>query len=236
MELLLQAQYEAADLKAVVVPHASYSVPAALLQLLAKKYGSHTVSIHNQETKAENDFFENKIGAFVDMYARVGVDMDFFTPTKTTSLQSVLPYLKDTAKTIWVHNSFTSESDIKAVQGTNTDAYWCLCPSANQYIENTMPPVQLLREQHANIVVGTDSYASNWSLNMLDELKRIQLHNSQIPLAEMLTWITSNGARALQMQDKLGSIEPGKKPGLVLIKNISTPGLLELQTYVEKII
>jgi cytosine/adenosine deaminase-related metal-dependent hydrolase len=83
-----------------------------------------------------------------------------------------------------------------------------------------MPPVQLLREQHANIVIGTDSYASNWSLNMLDELKRIQLHNSQIPLAEMLTWITSNGARALQMDDKLGSIEIGKKPGLVLIENL----------------
>jgi cytosine/adenosine deaminase-related metal-dependent hydrolase len=219
--ILLQAQYEAANLKAVVIPHASYSVPAALLELLAKKYGSHTVSIHNQETKAENDFFEKKIGAFVDMYARVGVDLDFFTPTKTTSLQSVLPYLKDAAKTIWVHNSFTTESDIKAAQATNTEAYWCLCPNANQYIENTMPPVQLLREQHANIVIGTDSYASNWSLNMLDELKKIQAHNSQIPLAEMLTWITSNGACALQMEDKLGSIEPGKKPGLVLIENCS---------------
>jgi cytosine/adenosine deaminase-related metal-dependent hydrolase len=84
-----------------------------------------------------------------------------------------------------------------------------------------MPPVQLLREQHANIVVGTDSYASNWSLNMLDELKRIQTHNPQVALAEMLTWITSNGARALQMEDKLGSIEIGKKPGLILIENLS---------------
>jgi cytosine/adenosine deaminase-related metal-dependent hydrolase len=99
-----------------------------------------------------------------------------------------------------------------------------------------MPPVQLLREQHANIVVGTDSYASNWSLNMLDELKRIQSHNSHVPVSEMLTWITSNGARALQMEDKLGSIEIGKKPGLVLIKNISATGLLEPQTFVEKII
>ncbi len=219
--LSLQNEYINNGLKAVVVPHAPYSVPAALLQLLAAAYGSHTVSIHNQETKAENDFFENKIGAFVDMYARVGVDLNFFTPTKTTSLQSVLPYLKDAAKTIWVHNSFTSVSDISAVQTTNTDAYWCLCPSANQYIENTMPPVQLLREQHTNIIVGTDSYASNWSLNMLDELKKIQAHNPEIPLAEMLTWITSNGAGALQMKDTLGSIEKGKKPGLVLIENIS---------------
>ncbi len=219
--LSLQNEYINNGLKAVVVPHAPYSVPAALLQLLAAAYGSHTVSIHNQETKAENDFFENKIGAFVDMYTRVGVDLDFFTPTKTTSLQSVLPYLKDAAKIIWVHNSFTSVSDISAVQTTNTDAYWCLCPSANQYIENTMPPVQLLREQHTNIIVGTDSYASNWSLNMLDELKKIQAHNPEIPLAEMLTWITSNGAGALQMKDTLGSIEKGKKPGLVLIENIS---------------
>ena len=234
--LLLQAQFEAVHLKAVVVPHAPYSVPSALLQLLAKKYGSHTVSMHNQETKAENDFFENKIGAFVDMYARVGVDLDFFTPTKTTSLQSVLPYLRNAAKTIWVHNSFTSESDIKAVQATNTDAYWCLCPSANQYIENTMPPVQLLREQHANIVVGTDSYASNWSLSMLDELKKIQTYNPQVPLAEMLTWITSNGARALQMEDKLGSIEIGKKPGLVLIENLSEIGQLQTASISNKII
>jgi cytosine/adenosine deaminase-related metal-dependent hydrolase len=148
----------------------------------------------------------------------------------------VLPYLKDAAKTIWVHNSFTSESDIKAVQGTNTDAYWCLCPSANQYIENTMPPVQLLREQHANILVGTDSYASNWSLNMLDELKRIQSHNSQIPIAEMLTWITSNGARALQMEDKLGSIEIGKKPGLVLIEKLLDQHQLTSNSFAKRIL
>jgi imidazolonepropionase-like amidohydrolase len=38
----------------------------------------------------------------------------------------------------------------------------------------------------------------------------------------MLTWITSNGARALQMEDTLGSIEKGKKPGLVLIENMTT--------------
>ncbi|MFM6969972.1 MAG: amidohydrolase family protein [Sediminibacterium sp.] len=234
--MALQNEYINNGLKAVIVPHAPYSVPAALLQLLSEAYGPHTVSIHNQETKAENDFFENKTGAFVDMYARVGVKLDFFTPTKNTSLQSVLPYLKDAAKTIWVHNSFTSVSDIGAVQATNTDAYWCLCPSANQYIENTMPPVQLLRDQGANIIVGTDSYASNWSLNMLDELKKIQAHNPAIPLAEMLTWITSNGARALQMEDQLGSIEKGKKPGLVLIENITNQTPLNSNSFSKRLV
>ena len=234
--LLLKAQYEAANLKAVVIPHAPYSVPADLLKLLATHYGPHTVSIHNQETKAENDFFENKIGAFVDMYKRVGVDLDFFTPSKKTSLQTVLPQLSKAKKTLLVHNSFTSSADIDAVFASETDAYWCLCPNANQYIENTMPPIELLRSKNSNIVVGTDSYASNWSLNMLDELKKIQLHNPQIPLAEMLTWITTHGARALQMEDKLGSIEIGKKPGLTLINNLSAAGQLQTTSSSIKII
>jgi cytosine/adenosine deaminase-related metal-dependent hydrolase len=83
-----------------------------------------------------------------------------------------------------------------------------------------MPPVELLRTNAANIIVGTDSYASNWSLNIVDELKTIQQHHQQIPLEEMLCWATLNGARALQMDKHLGSFEKGKKPGVVLIENV----------------
>jgi cytosine/adenosine deaminase-related metal-dependent hydrolase len=54
----------------------------------------------------------------------------------------------------------------------------------------------------------------------LDELKTIQQHQPQIPLAEMLGWATINGARALQMDKHLGSFEQGKKPGVVLIKGV----------------
>jgi cytosine/adenosine deaminase-related metal-dependent hydrolase len=83
-----------------------------------------------------------------------------------------------------------------------------------------MPPVELLRSQKANIVIGTDSYASNWSLNILDELKIIQKHHPDIPLSETLGWATLNGARALQMDKHLGSFEKGKKPGVVLINGV----------------
>ena len=97
------------------------------------------------------------------------------------------------------------------------NAFWCLCPNANQYIEQTMPPIELLRSEKAKLVIGTDSYASNWSLSVLDELKTIHEHHPQIPLAEMLGWATINGAQALQMDKHLGSFEKGKKPGVVLI-------------------
>jgi cytosine/adenosine deaminase-related metal-dependent hydrolase len=107
------------------------------------------------------------------------------------------------------------------------NTFWCLCPNANQYIEQTMPPIELLRTGGANIIIGTDSYASNWSLNILDELKTIQKYNAQIPLVEMLGWATINGARALQMDKHLGSFEVAKKPGVVIIENVEGENILK---------
>ncbi len=213
----IQKQFQENCIRASLVPHAPYSVTARLWTLLSEHFESHTISLHNQETPGENEFFENKTGPFLAMYERTKVALDFFEATGKTSLQSVLPVFKKAHHGILVHNSFTSSEDIQAVHAVMNNAFWCLCPNANQYIEETMPPIELLRNNNATMVVGTDSYASNWQLNILDELKTIQQHNAAIPLSEMLQWATLNGARALQMDRHLGSFEKGKKPGVVLI-------------------
>jgi len=217
----IQKTFEENCIRASLVPHAPYSVTNSLWKLLSEHFGTNTISMHNQETPDENDFFKTKTGSFLGMYERTKVNLDFFEPTGLSSLQSVLPIFKNAAATILVHNSFTNADDIAAVKKQMPNTFWCLCPNANQYIEQTMPPIELLRSQQATIVVGTDSYASNWSLHMLDELKTIQKHNPQIPLTEMLGWATINGARALQMEKHLGSFETGKKPGVVVIENVA---------------
>jgi cytosine/adenosine deaminase-related metal-dependent hydrolase len=220
--LEMQKQFQENCVRASIVPHAPYSVTNNLWDLLSAHFGVHTISMHNQETPDENDFFKTKTGSFLGMYERTKVNLDFFKATGLSSLQSILPIFKKAHHGILVHNSFTSAEDIQAVHAAMDNAFWCLCPNANQYIEQTMPPVELLRSQKANIVIGTDSYASNWSLNILDELKIIQKHHPDIPLSETLGWATLNGARALQMGKHLGSFEKGKKPGVVLIKGIDT--------------
>ena len=218
--LEIQKQFQENCVRASIVPHAPYSVTNNLWHLLSAHFGIHTISMHNQETPDENAFFKTKSGSFLGMYERTKVSLDFFKATGLSSLQSILPIFKKAHHGILVHNSFTSTEDIQAVHTSMDNAFWCLCPNANQYIEQTMPPIELLRSEKANIVIGTDSYASNWSLSVLDELKTIQKHHPDIPLSEMLGWATINGARALQMDKHLGSLELGKKPGVVLIKGI----------------
>jgi cytosine/adenosine deaminase-related metal-dependent hydrolase len=218
--LEIQKQFQENCVRASLVPHAPYSVTNDLWNLLSAHFGIHTISLHNQETPDENDFFKTKTGSFLGMYERTKVNLDFFEATGLSSLQSILPIFKKAHHGILVHNSFTSAEDIQAVHAAMNNAFWCLCPNANQYIEQTMPPIELLRSEKAKLVIGTDSYASNWSLNILDELKTIQQHQPQIPLAEMLGWATINGAQALQMDKHLGSFELGKKPGVLLIKGV----------------
>ena len=219
--LEIQKQFQENCVRASLVPHAPYSVTNDLWNLLSAHFGIHTISLHNQETPDENDFFKTKTGSFLGMYERTKVNLDFFEATGLSALQSVLPVFKKAHHGILVHNSFTSAEDIQAVHAAMDNAFWCLCPNANQYIEQTMPPVELLRSKKAKIVIGTDSYASNWSINILDELKTIQQNHPQIPLAEMLGWATINGAQALQMDKHLGSFEKDKKPGVVLITGVN---------------
>jgi len=217
----IQNTFQENCIRASLVPHAPYSVSFNLWKLLTEHFESHTITMHNQETKDENDFFETKTGSFLGMYERTKVSLDFFEATGLSSVRSVLPYFKKAYRSILVHNSFTSVEDIQAVQKEMPNSFWCICANANQYIEQTMPPIELLRSQKVNIVMGTDSYASNWSLNMLDEIKTIQKHLPQIALEELLGWSTINGAKALQMDKGLGSFEKGKKPGIVLIEGLS---------------
>jgi cytosine/adenosine deaminase-related metal-dependent hydrolase len=88
-----------------------------------------------------------------------------------------------------------------------------------------VPPVDMLVKNECTLVLGTDSLASNWSLNLLDEMKSIQQHFPGITMQRLLQWATINGARALQLDHELGSFEKGKRPGIVLIDNLYDKGL-----------
>lgn len=201
-----------------IVPHAPYSVSPELFELIkveAEKDNAF-ISVHNQETEDENDLFENKTGGFLALYRFLGLDISFFAPTKKTSLQTWLPYMKE-QKTLLVHNTVTNRADIAFAKESNDNLYWCLCPQANLYIENALPDVDLLIEENVKITLGTDSLASNHQLNILSEMITLQKYKN-VTFEKLLRWATINGAEFLELDQQIGTIAIGKKPGLNLIQ------------------
>lgn len=221
---LIEAAASLNPLKSSFSPHAPYSVSNELWQMMMPHFEGSTVTIHNQETSAENELFTKGTGDFVRMYNAMNIDQTHFTPTGQNSLPSYFPQLQKAKNILLVHNTTTSEADMDYANQLSKqnaqDLYYTLCVNANLYIENKLPPIELLRNKKSNIVLGTDSLSSNHQLSILSEIKTITKHFPNISLEEMLQWATLNGAKALQLDSQFGSFGIGKKPGVIVIDQL----------------
>jgi cytosine/adenosine deaminase-related metal-dependent hydrolase len=210
-----------------LVPHAPYSVSSRLFGMIANFPGNRLLTIHNQESGAENEFYRSGQGDFLRLYQAMGLDTSFFHGTGKRSLESYLPHFFSPQyqagrlqSLILVHNVATSEEDLQFALNGRANLYFCLCPNANLYIGGELPDIALLIRMNCALVIGTDSLASNHQLSILEELKTLQRVLPLLPTPTLLKWATANGAEALQANDVLGSFDPGKKPGIVLIEGL----------------
>lgn len=203
------------------VPHAPYSVSPALFRKI-NTLNQHraTVSIHNQETRAEEEMFVHGNGAFFPFFQSFGFNLDSFKAKGQSSIHYAMTHMDPAQRTLFVHNTLTTPEDILAAQAWSDQVYWATCPNANLYIENTLPRYSYFIEQGARMTIGTDSLTSNWQLSILEEMKTIARYQSFVPFDTLLQWATSNGAMALGMDDTLGSLEKGKSPGLLYLSFI----------------
>jgi cytosine/adenosine deaminase-related metal-dependent hydrolase len=199
-----------------IVPHAPYSVSPALFRLIAGFPGNHLLTIHNQESEAENEWLLSGKGDFLRLYQLLGLDVSFFKGTGKRGPESFLPYFYRNQSLILVHNVAMGTGDVGAPGGP--DLYFCLCPNANLYIGGQLPDVELLHGQGCRIVIGTDSMASNHQLSILEELKTLQRAFPGLSTATLLQWASAAGAEALQLERVLGTFETGKQPGVLLIE------------------
>ncbi len=224
LELARAVRQEFAEksLPASIVPHSPYSVSDELFREIAGLDCSESsiLTMHNQESPAENLFFRTGEGPLLDhLRNNLGLDTSHWKPTGKNSLESVLSKIPAAKPLLLVHNTFMGKSDVRVLKLSrpSTDTWLVLCPRSNLFIEGQLPPVDLFREEGMKLCIGTDSLASNQSLSVLQELILLQHHFPGIPLEELLSWACVNGAEALGMGDRYGTLEVGKKPGLVLI-------------------
>jgi aminodeoxyfutalosine deaminase len=209
-----------------LVPHAPYTISPKTFQLINEATANQIISIHNQEHPAEDVLYKTGGGEFLNLFKIFGIHSSPFPVTGKSSIRSYLPYFNKGQTIFLIHNTYMAEEDIiwanEYASVNNLKLIYCLCINANLYIENKTPPVDLLMKHDCHIVLGTDSYSSNWQLSIAKEM---QAFTETLPnfktlakLEQLLQFATINGAKALQWDKVLGSFEKDKKPGVVLLK------------------
>ena len=201
-----------------LVPHSVYSVSLPLFRLLRERTGSNRVtSVHFMESEDETELLSGHSGELMDAYKLI-LSPEATIKTASDHETAVIDEITSSGNLILVHNTAIKREQIAKLKKRD-NLFYCLCPGSNRFIENSIPPVNLLKDEKCLIVTGTDSLSSNNQLSILNELKILQEEFPDISLEELIKWSTINGAMALGADNMAGSIEPGKKPGLVLIRD-----------------
>jgi cytosine/adenosine deaminase-related metal-dependent hydrolase len=153
------------------------------------------------------------------MYSLMKIDSNHFKAPGSNSLPYFLSKLGNASTVLLVHNTYMEAGDLKMALEFTKKIFFCFCPGANIFIENRLPDLKLFQDCHAQIVLGTDSLASNHQLSILEEMKILKKWYPSTSTSNLLLYATSNGAKALSFEARLGDFSKGKKPGVVWIQN-----------------
>ncbi|HIJ50352.1 MAG TPA: amidohydrolase family protein [Nitrospinae bacterium] len=191
-----------------IAPHAPYSVSAKLWQYLdqlAKKYEC-LLSTHLAETDEEVQFIEKGGGPLVDLLKeRQAFDMNWRVPGTTPT--RYLKSLDVLSETVAVHCNFIDD-DMDAVQAA------VFCPKSTHWFGRThILPVRKMLDAGIRVALGTDSLASNDSLNYLEEIRMADKLLPGVSRKEILMMATCFGGEILRLP--CGKIESGQKADII---------------------
>ena len=219
----LHDQYRAQELiKVAFGPHSCYAVELAALkrvQTLADEIGAD-IHMHLHETETEVAEARARHGM---TWVRVLSEMGLITP----SLQAV-------------HMTQLDDAEIECI--ARGGARVIHCAHSNQLLASGRCRVGDLKRAGVTVALGTDGAASNNALDMFQELRTAMLawksaagDAAVAPAAEMLKMATLDGARALGMEEEIGSVECGKSADLIAI-DLHHPALQPVHDVREQLV
>jgi len=204
-------------------PHAPYSCSP---ELLKKTYNSHKKSnrplgIHLAESKEEIKFVNRKANSIENKIFPL-IDKKSFKRKKANTPFGYLNKLGffDQSKVTTVHMVQVESDEVKQIQ--NFGIGIILCPRSNLFLQVGVPPLKEYSKLE-RVGVGTDGLSSNYNLDFFEELRFLHLLYSAAlgkeASYETIYTATLGGARALFLEDKIGSLEIGKDADLIFLNS-----------------
>ena len=208
-----------AHVRYALAPHTPYTMHPEVLQRIARLAadGGVRTSLHLAEHPAERAFLATGQGPFADwVQSRGASELDWQAPgCDAVRYADRLGILGPSLLAVHLTDARPDELAILAQRGVHA----VLCPRSNLHIEVKLPPLLDILRAGLRPGLGTDSLASNASLDPLAEARALRKRFPTVPTLELLAMATAWGADALGLGELLGRIAPGLAPGLLAFEH-----------------
>ncbi|MDZ4178396.1 MAG: amidohydrolase family protein [Coriobacteriia bacterium] len=223
------AQWRAAsdpDLVTVgIAPHATYSCHPELYRRVADLAIAEGVPVatHLAGSKEEYNFVKYGSSALAVDYRERDAHTIPWLPTGVSPVRYVLQWgLMDVPSLLAVHCTQVDDADIEIL--ATHDVSVAFCPRCNAKLGMGVMPLRKMLYGGVTVGIGTDSPASNNTMDMFDEMRigllvqraidaNEQFHNAR----KFVKLGTLDAARALGIDDVTGSLEPGKQADIIAV-------------------
>jgi aminodeoxyfutalosine deaminase len=193
-------------------PHAPYTASIDLYRLArscGERYGM-LATTHIAESVEEHEMFSHGRGPLHDFLATLGRDNS--DCGQGSALSHLVEHGVIGPSWIIAHLNYLQDYDYDLV--AQSAASVVHCPKCHTYFGHAPFPMKALRKYGVNVCLGTDSLASNNTLDMRAEMREAQaLHG--LGDREVLEMVLLNGAKALGQSGKIGQLTPGSLADLV---------------------
>jgi cytosine/adenosine deaminase-related metal-dependent hydrolase len=211
-------EWPSPDLAYAPAPHTLYTLHLDVVRLILEESRTRhrRTSLHLLEHPTERRAIEQGEGPIIEWLAtRSRVDPTALEWPKRPMLDVARDVGALSPGVILVHLTEARPDELAAV--ASAKAAVVLCPRSNLNIEGKLPPLLAVLEAGILPGLGTDSLASNASLDVLAEAKALAARFPSVPTWELVRMATDGGARALGLP-RHGRIAKGTRPRLVAVE------------------
>ena len=209
-----------------IAPHAPYSCHPQVYRAVADlaRIEGFPVATHLAGSKDEYNFVKWGSSAMAyDVQDAGDWDETPWLPTGVSPVRYLLQYgVFDVPNFLAIHCVHVDDADIDVLK--DYDVAVAYCPRCNAKLGMGIAPLKRYMDRGIRIGIGTDSPASSNTVDMFDEMRiglllqrAASLDVESFTAARMIRMATIWGARALRMQDRIGSIDAGKEADLVAV-------------------
>lgn len=207
--------------EAGISPHAPYTVSQKLFEAISDYALSKNIkiSIHAAESRIEEELMIHNSGAMADFYRERGIN---WTPPGLSSIEYLAEIGVLQTKPLLAHCIRTDEKDWNLILESGSNI--AHCPKSNAKFGHRSAPFEKFLDNDLRVGLGSDSVASNNICDILEEGRFAALtarsredKNRLIKAKEIIETMTLGGAKALQLEDKIGTLESGKQADLVVL-------------------